>query len=331
MMKLNKLFFTLLLSVTVTLLYSQEINTTEVKVVEGFRPVIPEANRLNENATFADTVKKDRIQSYEVLDVKLKSNFETKPLKAAIVKADKIQQLFSSVVSFSFGNASTTKASVLHNSKRSKSLSYGVLLNHFSNRYDASGLIKNSANTMRIYAKKISASNIYMTNIDYQRRTALFYQKGSTNEDESFFRNRFAFSKISFSVTSNQIFDEELKHNTIFFISDFNERSENHIYLGSDLSKTINGLPFNLKIEFNDYLNYNNPESEFEEISVQSYHFSPSASLSRYGFDFDLGLELHYFSDGTSFRISPQIKSTKQLVKDAEAAPSKISLRLNFP
>ena len=314
MMKLNNLFFILLLSVNIV--YAQEINTTEVKVVEGFRPIIPEANRLNENASFADTVKKDRIQSYQVLDVKLKPNFETKPLKAAIVKADKIPQLFGTGVSFGFGNASTTKASVLHNSKRSKTLSYGLLLNHFSNRYEASDLIKNSTNTMHIYVKKISSSYIFMTNMDYERRTALYYQEGSANIEDSFFRNRFSFSKISFSVISSQMFAKKLSHNTIFFISDFNERSENHIYLGSDLSKTINGFPFNLKIEFNDYLNYNNPESEFEETSVQSYHFSPSTSLSKYGFDFDLGLELNYLSDGKSFRVSPQIKSTKRLVKD---------------
>ena len=61
MMKLNKLFFVFLLSTTTV--FAQDINTTQVKVVEGFKPTISEASRLNENATFADTIKKDRAQN----------------------------------------------------------------------------------------------------------------------------------------------------------------------------------------------------------------------------------------------------------------------------
>ena len=197
-MKLNKLLIVFLLSVTT--IFAQDINTTEVKVVEGFKPTIPEASRLNENATFADTIKKDRTQNYEVIDVELKSDFKTKPLKAAIVKADKIPKLYGTKVSFGFGNASTTKASILHNSKRSKTLSYGVLLNHFSNKYEAPHIVKNSKNTMHLYGKKISTSHIFITNIDYDRRTALYWQESSTTPEEKFFRNRFAFSKFSFSA-----------------------------------------------------------------------------------------------------------------------------------
>jgi len=95
-----------------------------------------------------------------------------------------------------------------------------------------------------------------------------------------------------------------------------NELSENQIHLSTNLSKTINGLPFSLEIELNDYLNYNNSDSKFESTNVQSFHFSPSTSLTKYGFDFDLGLEFHYLSDDTPFEIFPQIKATKELVKD---------------
>ena len=84
MMKLNKLFFVLLLSVTT--IFAQDINTTEVKVVENFQPIIPEASRLNENATFADTIKKDRTQNYEVINIEFKSDFKTKPLKTSTLR-----------------------------------------------------------------------------------------------------------------------------------------------------------------------------------------------------------------------------------------------------
>jgi len=87
-MNLNKIVLVILLGASSA--FGQDIGTTEVKVVEGFKPVIPGASRLNENATFADTIRKDRTQIYEMVDVYLNSDYKTRPLAAAQVKDDKI-------------------------------------------------------------------------------------------------------------------------------------------------------------------------------------------------------------------------------------------------
>ena len=329
-MKLNKIFIVILFSASQIL--AQDIGMTKINVVEGFKPTIPEANRLNEKAAFADTIKKDRTQEYAIVENDLKSIYKTRPLKAAKVKADKIGKLYCTKVTLGFGNAWTTNASMVHNSKRSKTLSYGVLVNHFSNKYelpyytdlDAPQLafvgstyeVKNSKNTMHLYAKKIGTSHIFMTNFDYDRRTAFFWSENLALLDKENYRNRFAYTKLSFSAISKELAADKLKHHTTFFVSDLNELSENQIHLSSNLSKTINGLPFLLEIELNDYLNYNNPHSKFESTNVQSFHFSPSTSLTQYGFDFDLGLEFHYLSNDRPFDVFPQIKATKELVKD---------------
>jgi len=329
-MKLNKIIAVLLLSTTQIL--AQDIGTTEVKVVEGFKPTIPEASRLNEKATFSDTTKKDRTQEYAVIAADLKSNYKTRPLKAAKVKADKIAQLYVTKVSVGFGNAFTTKASIVHNSKRSKTLSYGIIANHFANRYEVPNSypegthpavprlpyrVKNSKNTMHLYGKKMSASHIFMANLDYDRRTANWIEQNpALPEDRRGLVNRFAYTKLSFSAVSKELSADKLKHYTTFFVSDLNEFSENQIHLNTNLSKTINGLPIALEIELNDYLNYNNPDSKFESTNVQSFHFSPSTAITKYGVDFDLGLEFRYLSDDTPFDIFPQIRATKELVKD---------------
>jgi hypothetical protein len=329
-MKLNKIFIVILFSASQLL--AQDIGTTEVRVVEGFIPSIPEASRLNEKAAFADTIKKVRTQEYAVVETDLKSNYKTRPLKAAKVKADKIPQLYGTKVGLGFGNAWTTKASIVHNSKRSKTLSYGIIANHFANKYevpyytdpDAPHLdivvypyqVKNSKNTMHLYGKKISSSYIFMGNLNYDRRTSLFWGENPALPAEENYRNRFAYTKLSFSAISKELAADKLKHHTTFFVSDLNKFSENQIHLYTNLSKTIKGLPIALEIELNDYLNYNNPDSKFESTNVQSFHFSPSTSLTKYGFEFDLGLEFHYLSDGTPFDIFPQIKATKELVKD---------------
>ena len=202
--KLNKIMLVFLLSATNLL--AQDIGTTEVKVVEGFEPTIPQATRLNEQATFSDTLKKDRLQEYTIITTDLKSDYKTRPLKAAKVKGDKIPQLYGTKVAFGFGNAWTTKGSVIHNSMRSKTLSYGVLLSHFANKYYIdSDIAKNSKNTMRLYGKKISSTHIFTANLDYDRRTALYSSKDLSLFSEANYRNRFAYTKLSISAISKRL------------------------------------------------------------------------------------------------------------------------------
>ena len=84
-------------------LNAQNISTTEVKVVEGFKPSIPTASRLNENAVFSDTIQKDRTQVYHLLDKDLRFNYKMNPLKPAIVKPDKISILKNTRLTFLTG------------------------------------------------------------------------------------------------------------------------------------------------------------------------------------------------------------------------------------
>ena len=156
-MNLNKLL--LIIVVSANSVFGQDIGITEVKVLAGFEPTIPAASRLNENATFADTIVKDRTQIYEVIDVDLKSDYKTKILAVAQVKDDKISELFGTMIVVGLGNAFTTKANITHNSRRSKTLSYGVITNHFANRYF---IAKNSENNINMYAKKINSSYIFL-------------------------------------------------------------------------------------------------------------------------------------------------------------------------
>ena len=314
-MRLNNIIAILLLSITQIL--AQDIGTTEVKVVEGFKPSIPEASRLNENAVFADTIKKDRNQTYEVKDADLQSGYETKPLKAAKVKDDKIPDLYGTKVGLGFGNTWTTKASVVHNSKRSKTLCYGVISNHFSNHFSSGDFeSKTSQNALHLYGKKISSKYILNANLEYDRRRSLYWSENQSLPPEENYRNRFAYTKLSVSALSKETNEEKLKHHTTFFVSDLNELSENQIHLSSSLSKTINGLPFGLEIELNDYLRYNNADTRFEKTDLKILSFSPSTFISKYGIDFDLEVDFDFMSDDSPIGFFPQIKATKELVRD---------------
>ena len=119
-MNLNKLFFLFFLSSSVV---AQDIGITKVKVLEEYKPAIAEAVKLNENANFEDTLRKDRVQVYEFIDVDLESEYTIKPLSVAKVKNEKIADLYSTRVSASLGSAWTSKASLVYNSCRSNNFS----------------------------------------------------------------------------------------------------------------------------------------------------------------------------------------------------------------
>jgi hypothetical protein len=314
----------LLFCVNIVTVFAQDLKTTEVNVVEGFKPTIPEATRLNENAVFADTIKEDRVQTYEFIESELQSDYKTKPLKAAKVKDDKIPELYATKVSLATGFRIGSKTSVVHNSLRSKDMSYGIIANHQNSNYKIDSKIAGrSNNNLHLYGKKISAKHIFISNLDYDRKAVYTYGIGSENKNHEGFENnpyynRFAYTKFSFSAISKEHDEDKLKHHTTFFVSDLNEFSENQIHLSTDISRIVEGYPINLEIELNDYLNYNSKDLAFESSDVKSFHFSPSTSISKYGIDFDLGVELHYQIqlDDNEYEIFPQIKVSKVLIKD---------------
>jgi len=306
---------------------AQDIKVTEVRVTEHFVPSVPQANKLNEQATFLDTIKVDKSQKYSIIQHSLRADYKTRPLKAAKVKAETISKLYGTKISIGTGFRIGSKATIAHNSNRSKTLSYGVLLNHFNNNVKIDKkLAGRSYNNLHLYAKTIKKDKIYIANLDYERVGVYTYGNGTTdkkNYDNSIsknnpFYNRFAYTKFSVSTISLENASNKTIRNLNFFVSDLNEMSENQIHLSADFSKIINGFPFNLEVELNDYINYSRAETAFgrEKMNVKSFHFSPSVSLTKFGMDFDFGLELHYLSDDTPFEIFPQIKATKELVKD---------------
>ena len=307
-MNLNKLVLMLFLSGGI---FAQDIGTTRVKVLEGYKPAIAESVKLNENANFEDTLKRDRVQVYEFIDADLGSKYTTKPLSAAKVKDERISDLYSTQVRAAVGNAWLSRAGLVHNSVRSGKFSYGLIADHFSNRYY---LAKNSNNRISLFAKRIGASNIFASNFSYERKTSLYYDDESNFED-LFFRNRYAYSKFSFSASSKIAADNKLKHHTVFFISDLNEFSENQIHLRSNLRKKINGIQLILDVKFDNYLRFNNVDSEIGSTDFRRLNFSPNSSFSRYGLDFDVGFDID-FKSSASASFFPVFKVTKELVAD---------------
>ena len=137
-----------------------------------------------------------------------------------------------------------------------------------------------------------------------------------TNTD----KNRFSYSKIGVAVFSRELSEYKLKHKTNFFISDLNELSENQIHLNTDLSKNIKGYPMQLIVDLDNFINYENTDSEYiVKKDVKIFQLLSFISLEKYDFDIDLGFSFDYILDaldGSEKGLFPYVNISRFLVKD---------------
>ena len=110
-----------------SLLSAQDINPTEVTVVEGFIPSIPSSEKITETASFTDTVEIDKTQTYRFVDKTIDANYKAKPLKAATVSGEKLSDLYASKVTLGFGSQFTTLSRITVNSLRMDNFSSALL------------------------------------------------------------------------------------------------------------------------------------------------------------------------------------------------------------
>jgi hypothetical protein len=303
-------------------LIAQDINPTEVTVVEGFKSEIPESEKIKETTQFMDTTVVNKNQTYSFIDKTLDADYVSRPIKAAKVSGEKQSDLFRSTIMLGGGFPLTSLSSVSVNSLRKDNYSYGLTLNHFTSRYsdENSEKYRNSLNQMHIFGKKIGEINIFVVNLDYDRKSVKhkygLLPESITNTD----KNRFSYSKIGSSIFSRELSEYKLKHRTHFFISDLNELSENQIHLTTYLSKNIKGYPIQLIVDLDNFINYANTDSEdILKTDVKILQLNSFISIEKYDFDIDLGFSSDYILDdlnGAEIGLFPYVNISKCLVKD---------------
>ena len=313
---------TFILICFVSVLVAQDINPTQVTVIEGFKPQIPESEKIKEVTQFSDTTKIDRTQKYSFVEKTLNTHYEIRPLKSAKVSGEKLSDLYRSTILLGGGTHFTSVSNITYNSLREDDYSYGLTFTHLANRYsdENSDKYKNSLNQIHLFGKKIGEKNIFVVNLDYDRKSVKheyrLLPESVTNTD----KNRFSYSKIGSTIFSRELSAYKLKHRTHFFISDLNELSENQIHLNTDLSKNIKGYPIQLIVDLDNFINYANTDSEdIVKTDVKICQLISFISLEKYDFDIDLGFSFDYILDaldGSEIGLFPYVNISKCLVKD---------------
>ena len=294
-------------------IFSQDLKTTEIRVVEGLDVSVPDANKLNVKAFFMDTTKIDKTQKYSFVDKALYSSFNTRPLTAARIKNKNQINTNSTNISLAFGNNSYQSGKFNFSKMHNRSFYYGIGLSIQNSEFNTS---TDELNVLRknpvfyLYAKNIFKKNIVSSKISHQRITT---NHGFSKSSES----QFSYSELSLKMNSRGK-DNSFDHISEISLKDLNSKIENHVFIGTEISKTINSIPIALELEFNNYLNYQNNDDilDREELDVKILDISPKLSLAKYGFDINIGFNLGIENNNAenTADIFPLLEISKELV-----------------
>ena len=294
-------------------IFSQDLKTTEIRVVEGLDVSVPDANKLNVKAFFMDTTKIDKTQKYSFVDKALYSSFNTRPLTAARIKNNNQINTNSSNISLAFGNNSYQSGKFNFSKMYNHSFYYGIGLSIQNSEFNTS---TDELNVLRknpvfyLYAKNIFKKNIVSSKISHQRITT---NHGFSKSSES----QFSYSELSLKMNSRGK-DNSFDHISEISLKDLNSKIENHVFIGTEISKTINSIPIALELEFNNYLNYQNNDDilDREELDVKILDISPKLSFAKYGFDINIGFNLGIENNNAenTADIFPLLEISKELV-----------------
>ena len=294
-------------------IFSQDLKTTEIRVVEGLDVSVPDANKLNVKAFFMDTTKIDKTQKYSFVDKAIYSSFNARPLTAARIKNKNQINTNSTNISLAFGNNSYQSGKFNFSKMHNRSFYYGIGLSiqnsEFNTSTDELNVVRKNP-VFYLYAKNIFKKNIVSSKISHQRITT---NHGFSKSSES----QFSYSELSLKMNSRGQ-DNSFDHISEISLKDLNSKIENHVFIGTEISKTINSIPIALELEFNNYLNYQNNDDIFdrEELDVKILDISPKLSFAKYGFDINIGFNLGIENNNAenTADIFPLIEISKELV-----------------
>ena len=300
-------------------LNAQDIPNMEVKVKEEYKPSIQESAKLNTNAIYVDTLKKDRSQDYNPNNFKYNFLYNTIKLSPAKVKSDKIYQIYNNSLSFSAGYKYGPNFSYLHNSNRSKNKSYSLIISHNSiNSNIKTGNVNNkfcqSQSNIDVGYKKVLSKQILYANFQYRRNISSSYGNYIPISFETL-QSRFNFAQFILSLETTEI--DNYSQKSTLFISDLNENSENIVSFNSLIDLNLFNLPISLELSLENFSNFNSPQTidSIKSKNIFLAGVTPSIKFKKYKMDLDLGLGVDYQS-GEGFDIFPSLISTYHPVKN---------------
>tara|TARA_B110000240_G_scaffold192554_1_gene236905 strand:+ start:1065 stop:2696 length:1632 start_codon:yes stop_codon:yes gene_type:complete len=316
---MRRIYIFLICLCTAFVSFTQDLQTTEIKVLEGYSPSIPQALRLNTKATYQDTSKIDKSQIYSLVNKVFYRDYKTRELSPAKIRHASLIKPLGSRLILGIGISSQNKANFSFNKSHSKSIVYGVSFDHIDSQFkdNLNSRYRNTEQSIYSFVKVLAKKNITSFSLSYDKLNA------SYNDQNNGFRS----SELLINTFSRNFSKQKTRHNSSFLVSDFNEMSENKINLSSIVFKEIDDKLYEINFSFTNYLNYSREEVSFGRLqsNIKAVNFNPSTTFKKLGFDIQFGLNFDWQDDSLAMSftdnsqkisIFPKINIANELVDD---------------
>ena len=86
------------------IVFGQNLNDTKINVSKKYKPSVTDANRLDDQAVYLDTIKIKNTFDYDFISMQIKTKPNIRPLKPALVKNQKFMYNNLNKIELSLGN-----------------------------------------------------------------------------------------------------------------------------------------------------------------------------------------------------------------------------------
>ena len=298
------------------IVFGQNLNDTKINVSKKYNPSVTDANRLDDQAVYLDTIKVKNTFDYDFISMQIKTKPNIRPLKPALVKNQKFLYNNLNKIELSLGNKFYSDAYLNFSKKIREKLFFGIASSNNRIRYkiiDDTNIKKNN-----FFFKAFANSEIKKNEI-----TANFHFFSSMNTtDESITtayneETKFNFNHAVFDV---KVKDKILSRKSISHITSFSyeslfseinnyESDENILKFESQLSTKIYQLDSYFDMTLDDY-RFGKYSSSNELVIT----FTPSVDVEIFSFNANFGIGFDYFQNEKIFDVFPIIEISKVLV-----------------
>ena len=298
------------------IVFGQNLKDTKIDVSKKYNPSVADANRLDDQAVYVDTIKIKNNFDYDFISMQIKTKPNIKPLKPAIVKNQKFLYRNLNKIELSLGNKFFSSAQLNFSKKIKEKLLFGIASSNNRTRYEI-------INDIDIKKNNFLLNAFLNSEIKKNDLIANFYYTSSMNTtDESITnayneKSEFNFNHAIFDI---KIKDKILSSKSISHITSFSYESlfseinnyksdENILKFESQLSTKIYQLDSYFDMTLDDY-RFGKYASSNELVIT----FTPSVDFEIFSFDANFGIGFDYFQNEKIFDIFPIIEITKVFV-----------------
>ena len=300
----NKKFLLLLLIVLLgyNLVNAQDDIKKEVKVVKPYEPILSDAVKIYYMPEIEDTSALNTDFNYAITPTVMDAGFVPRPISAAKMIGDPLPRLYKSHLKVGFGNYFTPLVELSLHNLRSKTVSYGAIVNHTSSHgkikldNDEKVFAGYSNTGLNLFGKKIMKNSILEGDIDVFHKSVHYYGYNpdidTTLEKDDILQSFINVGmgvgyKSAYTDSSHLNYSGNINYN---YFTDINDNVENSIKLTVDMDKVIEKQDAGLNLSFQHLA----PSSSIDSSSNSILGVSPWISRHSNDWRYQVGFNTYF-------------------------------------